>query len=417
MTANRHDAEEVTAHLTLSSEIYIKSDSVSRKFAKRLRKNIRASLRPIDVQMRSLGKARIEIKTTEYKTLVDRLATVFGIQSIARVETFEFSTLDELVELLTPRTQPLVVGKRFAVRVKRRGAHDWRAADLEVALGTALYDSSAGVDLTNPEATVRVRIEGHRAHVTLDRIEGAGGMPLGSQGRALVLLSGGFDSPVAAWSLMSRGVAVEFVHFRLECSQADHAIAVAQQLWEKWGTGSGGRVHVIEFQPIKDALRDQLDARLRQIVLKRLMMIAGDGVAGRLGIPVLATGEAIGQVSSQTFPHLVELDQTIQRPIFRPLLTADKNSIIDTSRRIGTFDLSSRAIEVCDLSDGRPVATQAKRRDIVAAEATLGSDIVADALADWEIVDLATWLPGEPLRRFDPVKDVPAFLRPDLSPA
>ena len=215
MTANRHDAEEVTAHLTLSSEIYIKSDSVSRKFAKRLRKNIRAALRPVDVQMRSLGKARIEIKTTEYKTLADRLATVFGIQSIARVETFEFSTFDELVELLTPRTQPLIVGKRFAVRVKRRGAHDWRAADLEAALGAALYDSSAGVDLTNPEATVRVRIEGHRAHVTLDRIEGAGGLPLGSQGRALVLLSGGFDSPVAAWSLMSRVVAVEFVPFRL----------------------------------------------------------------------------------------------------------------------------------------------------------------------------------------------------------
>jgi tRNA uracil 4-sulfurtransferase len=164
-------------------------------------------------------------------------------------------------------------------------------------------------------------------------------------------------------------------------------------------------------------LRAQLDPRLRQIVLKRIMMMAGDGVAARLGIPVLATGEAIGQVSSQTFPHLVELDQAIERPIFRPLLTVDKNTIVQTARRIGTFDLSSRAIEVCDLSDGEPVATRAKHRDIVDAEGKLGSGIITDALSQWEVADLATWLPGEPLREIDPTIDVPAWLRESATPA
>ncbi len=410
------DVLAVVAHVTLSPEIYLKSATVGRKFAKKLRKNMRAALGPINVEMRQLGTARLEIKTSDYKTVADRLARVFGIHSIARVQTFRFETLDDLVDTLTPHTQPLVVGKRFAVRVRRRGAHEWRGADLERALGAALFPASDGVDLTNPQETVQVRIEGQRAHVLLDRIEGAGGMPLASQGRALVLLSGGFDSPVAAWSLMRRGVAVEFVHFKLECSQSDHALAVGQQLWSEWGMGSRGRVHILEFQPVKDALREQLDPRLRQIVLKRLMMMAGDGVAARLGIPVLATGEAIGQVSSQTFPHLVELDQAIERPIFRPLLTVDKNTIVQTSRRIGTFDLSSRAVEVCDLSDGHPVATRAKHRDIVDAEGKLGATIVDDALDQWEVADLSAWLPGEPLRKFDPAIDSPAWLRDGAAP-
>jgi tRNA uracil 4-sulfurtransferase len=416
-TAPEDERLPAIAHVTLSPEIYLKSATVGRKFAKKLRKNMRAALGTLDVEMRPLGSARLELKTSDYKTAADRLARVFGIHSIARVETFRFETLDDLVETLTPHTQPLVAGKRFAVRVKRRGVHEWRRADLERALGAALLPVSGGVDLTNPEETVQVRIEGQRAHVLLDRIEGAGGMPLASQGRVLVLLSGGFDSPVAAWSLMSRGVSVEFVHFKLECSQSDHALAVAQQLWSEWGMGTRGRVHVLEFQPVKDALRAQLDPRLRQIVLKRIMMMAGDGVAARLGIPVLATGEAIGQVSSQTFPHLVELDQAIERPIFRPLLTVDKNTIVQTARRIGTFDLSSRAIEVCDLSDGEPVATRAKHRDIVDAEGKLGSGIITDALSQWEVADLATWLPGEPLREIDPTIDVPAWLRESATPA
>ncbi len=416
-TIAQDEVSSAIAHVTLSPEIYLKSATVGRKFAKKLRKNMRAALGSIDVEMRQLGSARLEIRTSDYKTVADRLARVFGIHSIARVETFRFETLDDLVETLTPHTQPLVVGKRFAVRVRRRGAHEWRRVDLERALGAALLPVSNGVDLTNPEATVHVRIEGQRAHVLLDRIDGAGGMPLASQGRVLVLLSGGFDSPVAAWSLMSRGVAVEFVHFKLECSQSDHALAVGQQLWSEWGMGTRGRVHVLEFQPVKDALREHLDPRLRQIVLKRLMMMAGDRVAARLGIPVLATGEAIGQVSSQTFPHLVELDQTIERPIFRPLLTVDKNSIVQMARRIGTFDLSSRAIEVCDLSDGSPVATRAKHRDIVDAEGKLGLEIIDDALDQWEVADLGMWLPGEPLRSFDPSVDSPAWLREGATPA
>jgi thiamine biosynthesis protein ThiI len=226
--------------------------------------------------------------------------------------------------------------------------------------------------------------------------DGPDGLPLGAQGRTLTLLSGGFDSAVAAWMIMRRGAQTDFLHFLMDCAQSEHAIAVAYELFDRWGHGSRSLMHVLNFQEVKEELRDNVDSRLRQVVLKQLMVSAADQVAENLGIPVIVTGESVGQVSSQTLEHLAAIDRFSTRTILRPLSGLTKREIIELSRRVGTHDLSARAKEVCDLSDG-PVATSAGRRELDRAYGSLSAGLAKRALEQWRVLAVKDWGPGDPM--------------------
>lgn len=391
--------DEPSVHITLSGDVYLKSRQTQKGLIAKVRRNLGIALDKAGYRggLERIGTHRFSMAPTagQRQAVIDASARVFGIASVDTVVELSFDTFDELVLAIADASEPRIANTTFAVRAKRRGNHSWRSPDLARAVGSVLVERGGSVDLTNPDVEVAVRVLDDRAFLVTEHAEGAGGLPLGTQDRVLCLLSGGFDSVVAAWMLMSRGCQVDFVHFSLNCAQSDHALAVGRELWDLWGHGSDPTVHLVEFQPVKDALFAEVDSRMRQVTLKVMMARAADQIARDQSIGALLTGDSIGQVSSQTLPHLVAVSAASDTPILRPLSGLPKQSIIDLARVVGTAELSARAQEVCDLSEGRPVATSAGAREINANAGRVPEVVLADALATAKSFKLRDWTPGQ----------------------
>lgn len=333
------------------------------------------------------------------------LARVFGIGTFSFVEDETAPDLESMVALGRELYADRVQGKTYAVRCKRMGRHGFSSMDVERKLGAAL-NPGAKVDLKHPEVTVEIEVDERRALFLSQRHKGAGGLPLGTAGHALALLSGGFDSIVAAWTLMRRGVEVDFVHFRLGDLESERlALRVAKLLSDTWGAGSRPEAHVIDLRPAMGELRGNLESNLWQVGLKRLMVKAADAVADALeeyavtgpgpgeGAPrergrrvsrrrvdALVTGEAIGQVSSQTLSNLRAIDAAARRPVLRPLVAYDKSEIIALAERIGTAELSAKAVEECNITPVRP-ATSSRAAHLERQEQGMDDAALAAAIA------------------------------------
>jgi thiamine biosynthesis protein ThiI len=386
-------------HVTLSGDIYLKSRRTQQRLIRDVRANLDKALRSANYNGRveRLGTHRFSLAPDADSLEATRAAAlrVFGVGSVDLVVEAEFETMDDLARTVGVFSAERVAGRTFAARVKRTGSHPWNSMDLARAIGAELIDIGRAVDLTNPEEPVHVTVLDDRAYIVIEHERGPGGLPIGSQGRVLCLISGGFDSVVAAWMLMSRGCTVDFVHFSLNCAQSDHALAVAGELVSAWGFGMQPTVHLVEFQPVKDALFEHVEPRMRQVTLKVMMADAASTIAGEEGISALVTGDALGQVSSQTLPHLVAVSKASDAPILRPLLGLPKQSIIDIARTVGTAELSARAQEVCDLSEGRPVATAATGRKVAATVDAMPEHVLTDVIATAKVFKLKDWSPGQ----------------------
>lgn len=387
-----------------SGEIFIKSRRTRQRFMRILIANMNAALAASDVQadVRRRDNHEVTVFTPDPAGAADTLSRVFGVARIDEVVVLGFTDLRDLTDQVAARATEWVTGRTFAVRVRRNGEHDWRSQDAAVSIGGALLGASAGVNLSKPEVTVAVRVDRDTAALVIRSQRGPDGLPLGTQTRALVMLSGGIDSPVAAWLMMRRGCPVDIIHFQLECNQADHALAVAHGLVTRWGHGQATTLHVIDFEPIKKELTARVHPRLRQVLLKQLMTEAANRAANRLGIPLLVTGDSLGQVSSQTAANLVEIDRYVQAPVLRPLIAYRKDEIVARAREIGTYELSIRAREVCDLSEGLPVETAATTRRLRKGMGQLRDGLVEESLATWEAVAAEQWFPGLPLTPIAP---------------
>jgi thiamine biosynthesis protein ThiI len=385
--------------ITASPEIYLKSRRTRDRFMRILLANLDSALADAGFTdaVRRTGYHRLAVTAGDLDTAADRVASVFGVGSVARVEPIPFAGLEDLAETVAELARDEVGGRTFAVRIRRRGRHGWNSLDGERLIGSRLLDASAGVNLDDPEVTVRLFVEDDSALLVRDERPGANGLPVGTQDPALCLLSGGFDSPVAAWMMLRTGCPVDFIHFELECSVTDQALAVAHELAIRWCHGVEPSVHVIDFQPVKHALTTGVDPRLRQVVLKQMMLQAAERVAEKIGTPMLVTGEALGQVSSQTAANLVELDRSVGIPILRPLVAMRKEEIMERSKHIGTHGLSVRTREVCDLSEGRRVATSVSTGTLLRAAEDVGPGLVDEVLTTWNTADARSWTPGVPI--------------------
>jgi thiamine biosynthesis protein ThiI len=388
-----------TLRAIASSEIYIKSRRTRQRFLPILQSNLERALAVagLEATVRPIHNHEFDVAAADLDAAADAISRVFGLDRVDRVTAISASTLEELAANAAPLALPWVTDKKYAVRVRRMGSHDWKSKDAEIAIADQLYDASAGVDLTNPEVTVRVRVHNNKAVVSSRSWSGAGGLPIGTQSPALLLLSGGIDSPVAAWMMMRRGCPLDMLHFQLECNQADHALAVGHQLAMRWGHGADINLHVIDFEPVKKELTAAVHPRLRQVLLKQLMTEAAYRAAQRLEFPLLVSGDSLGQVSSQTAANLVEIDKYAQAPLLRPLIAHTKQEIVDRARVIGTYELSTKARELCDLSEGRPVETAAATYRLEKGMARLRAGLIDEALETWESVPAADWFPGIPL--------------------
>lgn len=409
MAALRDDSQLFL--LRLAGEIAVKGRGTRVQFLRRLQGNLESALATTGVPYRvERDWSRILVEAPRGAAL-EVLPNVFGISSLSEVQRRPWRTLDDVVDAGVALFADKVAGKSFAVRARRGGDKrfiPFRSVDVDRALGARLLPRAARVDLGHPEVTVQVEIRAGEALFFADSIAAPGGLPLGTEGRALALVSGGFDSAVAAWLILKRGVRLDYLFCNLGGgAHRDGVLGVMKLVAERWSFGYRPKLHAVDLQPMVERLQTETDPRYWQVVLKRLMLHAANLVAQKTRAEALVTGEAVGQVSSQTLRNLRAIDEVAELPVLRPLAAADKEEIVALARKIGTYELSAAVAEYCALQAKRP-ATHAKVGAVRAEEGKLDLDKITAAVAAREVIDLkgldlATM--GDPALAVDTIPD------------
>jgi thiamine biosynthesis protein ThiI len=282
--------------------------------------------------------------------------------------------IDALEQAVVARVTGRDIGP-FAVRcrrVDRRFAP--RSQAVNERIGAAVNRATgAPVELDEPRTTIRIQVLHDRILYLFERHEGPGGLPVGVSGRALCLLSGGIDSPVAAWRLMRRGLRVDFVHFHsapyTDAASQLQAAELATVL-TRWQFHC--RLHVVPFAETQRQIVTGAPAPLRVLLYRRFMLRIAEAIARRERHAALVTGEAVGQVASQTLSNLAAIEAVCDLPVLRPLVGSDKQDIIAIARRIGTFDISTEPHQdCCSYLMPRNPATRSRAAQLDAAEAAL----------------------------------------------
>ena len=293
--------------IAFSGELSLKNKGTRKRFVDRLVSNLAEALRhhgmPCDID-RSWSRLILHAPSPKAAEVARR---VFGVKSITAVEQRPWSDLEDLLQQGQEILSPSVEGKTFAVRARlgETSQHlPFRSPDIERQLGALLLPASRGVNLRQPEALVTVEIHGQQVLFGGARSAAHGGLPIGTEGKALMLMSGGFDSAVAAWKILRRGVRLEYLFLNLGGDEhRDKVLQVLKVLSDRWSYGDRPRLHMVDFRPHVEEIQRQISPKLWQVVLKRQMLRLADQVARMRGMAALITGEVIGQVSSQTLPE------------------------------------------------------------------------------------------------------------------
>lgn len=342
------------ALLRISTDVVTKAPKARSRFTRRLVENLRAALDRAGLSARvTRDHVRVYLEADDLRAL-EVARRVFGVHSLSPCLEEPLVDRDTLVERGVALFADRVAGRRFAVRAKVRGVGQFGSQEINEILGAALAERGK-VDLSHPEITVQVEVRNGRVRYFTDTLSGFAGLPVGVEGRGVLLLSGGFDSAVAAWLALRRGTALDYVFCRLGGAEHERAVLeVANLLTREWGAGAKARLFVVPFEAVADLIIDRVPERMRQLVLKKLMYSVAEAVARFVKADAIFTGESLGQVSSQTLRNLRALGQPTSRPVLRPLLGFTKEEIIARAREIGTHDLCSGVPEYCALVPRRP---------------------------------------------------------------
>ena len=281
----------------------------------------------------------------------EALTKVFGVVGLSRARACEKDKDAILAAAREYLDDKLSTAKTFKVETKRADkTFPMTSIQLSQYVGGELDElyPNLQVDVHHPELTVHVEIRDYAAFVHADPEPGAGGLPVGINGRAVSLLSGGIDSPVSSWMIAKRGVALEMVHFfsyPYTSPEAKEKVIELARLLTPWC----GRltVHVVPFTAIQEELRRSCPPELFTLIMRRFMMRISERVAQRCGAKALVTGECLGQVASQTMEAMAVTGAVVDLPILRPVVGMDKEDIVQISRKIGTFDTSILPYEDC----------------------------------------------------------------------
>lgn len=374
-----------------SGDLTTKAEATRKRFVGRLVKNMKDALKSEDCRHRVDRTHNRLFVHVEKPGMTEVLRRVFGVQSVSKVEQRSWSSIDDVVAAGAELFTESVRGLRFAVRARRVG--DRRqirvsSSEVERQLGSALFEHAAGVDLSNPECTVYVELMAGRAYFHSEQVQAEGGLPLGCEGRAVSLVSGGFDSPVATWQLMKRGVALDYVFCNLGGRPHQlETLRVMKVIADRWSYGVRPQFHAIEFEDVTQEIQSKTETRYWQVILKRLFYRAAEVVAAERGSLAIVTGEAMGQVSSQTLQNLAVIERATPLPILRPLIAYNKQEIIRLAEHVGTADLSAQVGEYCDMVPTRP-ATRALLEDIEREEARMDLSVLDRAIAERTVFDL-----------------------------
>lgn len=375
-------------------EVAVKGPRTRRRMERLLVENLRDALRRNRVPLSALWKedARI-IVTTKCEEDMDKavavISRVFGVVSVSPAYRVEVGGLEEVVRYGVEVFASRVAGRCFRVNARRSGAHNYTSMDIAKRLGRELLESGARcVNLRNPEVTVYVEVRGNAAFYYTDVVRGPGGLPIGSEGDLVAMVSGGIDSPVAAWLAMKRGARVHVVFFNLGGREHEEgAMRVIGKLIGDWAYGYDPLVFVVDYAPLVGLVRLLVDESLWGVVLRRLMFYGAELIARKIGALGIVTGESLGQVSSQTLHNIMVASAGVSLPILRPLIGFDKDEIVALARKVGTYEESAKLEEFCALVAGRPT-TRADPVSVDLSVLEIGMEPVVDAVKAAKVLRL-----------------------------
>jgi thiamine biosynthesis protein ThiI len=326
-------------------------------------------------------------------SIVEKLKKVFGIVSIVVAYRTEKSIDAVLEEIGLSFDDTLRNAKTFKVEAKRADKKfPLKSPEICKEVGGRILSKyhHLKVDVNNPEVTVHVEIREGFAYVHTGREKGTGGMPVGTNGKALLLLSGGIDSPVAGYMIGKRGVKLEAIHFFSYPYTSERAKDKVKKLASIIGGYMGGlKVHIVPFTDIQLEIRDKCPEEHLTLVMRRFMMQISQRIAEKRGCQALITGESIGQVASQTMSALAVTDDAVTMPVFRPLIGMDKEEIVEISRVIDTFETSILPYEdCCTVFTPKHPTTKPKVEKIIMSQNLLDCErLINDAVEGTEIIE------------------------------
>ena len=382
----------MTSILVHYSEIALKGKNRS-WFVGRLVRHIHGALAGLHVKEVRTHIGRIEIVLGQDAALPEvraRLSRIFGIAnySVATHLPLDFEGMaSAIVSQLPPRES----AESFRVFVRRADStFPVPSPDLARDLGSRVWTARGWrVDLDHADLVIRVEILPGTAFCYLGRDAGPGGLPTGTGGRLVGLLSGGIDSPVAAWRMMKRGCNVTLVHFHSAPFLSNTSQEKARRLAEVLTRYQlRTKLYLVPFGELQRQITLSVQGDLRVIVYRRLMLRIAQRIASQVRARALVTGDVIGQVASQTLDNMIAIDQAAHMPIFRPLVGMDKEEIIAAAQRLGTFDISIVPDQdSCTLFTPRHPETHARRYAVDEAEKTLPVDTMIKTAVDSAVVE------------------------------
>ena len=309
----------------------------------------------------------VELNGADYKPVIERLQEVSGIQGLSLVH----KSLDRDIENIKNISLELIkqeTGKTFKVHVKRTDKKYPLISDqITRIVAGHILKSGLGltVDVHNPDIMLSIEVRDEAVYIFSHTFPGAGGYPLGVGGKAMHMLSGGIDSPVAAYLLMKRGVTIECIHFASPPYTQVGVIYKLEDLLKVLNRYQAKiRLHIVPFTKIQEAIYDHVDESYCITMMRRMMFRLADRLAKMRHCPVISTGESVGQVASQTLQSMRVINDVTNMPIIRPCATMDKVDIINTSVKIGTYDISIRPyIDCCTIFTPKSPKTAPKLED------------------------------------------------------
>lgn len=324
-------------------------------FEDTLIKNIKRRLKDLgETEIRkSQSTIYIEPKSEDYdfEEALSRVGKVFGIAGFSRACVCEKTVEDILFRSPEYLKSVMENIKTFKVEAKRADKRfPLTSPEICREVGAVLLEKypHLSVDVHNPDRVVYVEIRDYAAYVRAEQLKGAGGLPVGTAGKASILISGGIDSPVAAWTMAKRGLRLNAIHFASPPYTSPRAELKVRTLLKKVAAYSGTiNLAVVPFTEIQDEIGKNCPEDYFTLIMRRMMMRISERLAREAGSLALITGESLGQVASQTLPALVTTDSVVNMPVLRPLIGMDKEEIIKISRNIDTFETSILPYEDC----------------------------------------------------------------------
>ena len=348
--------------LKLFPEIMVKGSSAKRQMVGQLYNNLLKLLERFspEIHVKKFSD-KIEV-VTPIDFVVEVRQTLLNTPGIEQVlEALQFDNMDSLEKIKVQVAEVMtreINDKTFVIRVKRSGKHPYNSTKIEQTVGGYMlaHSSAKGVDLHNPEVTIRLELINNQLNIITLKHIGLAGFPIGTQGDILSLMSGGFDSTIASYLTMKRGIKTHFIFFNL--GGIAHEIGVKQvalYLWHKFGASHRVKFISVPFEEVVEEIFRSTHETYMGVTLKRLMLIAAEKVADELEIDALLTGESVAQVSSQTLRNLALIDQVTNKLVLRPLATMNKPDIMHMADVIGTRRFAESMPEYCGVISKNPI--------------------------------------------------------------